>query len=129
MFVSHLEIPRQVMRIFTARLYNELLGIAISSVFLCFRSPDQYNPSYTRFDQDMEDSVHHIVRDQFGNVVGSVYDFAGSGDDETEEDAGVFEDVFLVAPAMDVLNPVVRSPLPSVVNELYKAFKMLETNR
>ena len=77
----------------------------------------------------MEDSVHHIVRDQFGNVVGSVHDFAGSGDDETEEDAGVFEDVSLVAPAMDVLNPVVRSPLPSVVNELYKAFKMLETNR
>ena len=77
----------------------------------------------------MEDSVHHIVRDQFGNVVGAVYDFAGSGEDETEEDAGVFEDVSLLAPTMDVLNPVVRSPLPSVVNELYKAFKMLETNR
>ena len=77
----------------------------------------------------MEDSVHHIVRDQFGNVVGSVYDFAGSSDDETEEAAGVCADVSLVAPAMDVLNPVVRSPLPSVVNELYKAFKMLETNR
>ena len=126
-FVSLLDVSRRVLRIFTACSENELLEIAISPLF--FRLSDQYNPSYSRFDQDMEDSVHHIVRDQFGNVVGSVYDFAGSGDDETEEDAGVFEDVSLVAPAMDVLNPVVRSPLPSVVNELYKAFKMLETNR
>ena len=97
---------------------------------MCFRSPDQDNPSYTRFNQDVEDSVHNIVRDQTGNVVGTVvHEFAGSGDDETDEDAGVFEDVSLVVPAMDILDPVVRSPLPSVVNELYKAFKMLENNR
>ena len=106
------------------------LEIAISSLFLYFRSPDQDNPSYIRFNQDVEDSVHNIVRDQTGNVVGTVvHEFAGSGDDETDEDAGVFEDVSLVVPAMDILDPVVWSPLPSVVNELYKAFKMLETNR
>ena len=89
---------------------------------LYFRSPDQGNPSYTKFNQDVED--------QTGNVVGTVVqEFAGSGDDETDEDAGVFEDISLAVPAMDILEPVVLSPLPSVVNELYKAFKMLETNR
>ena len=99
---------------------------------MCFRSPDQENPSYTRFNQDVEDFVHNIVRDQTGNVVGTVVqEFAGSGDDETDEDAGVFEDISLAVPAMDIVEPVVGvlSPLPSVVNELYKAFKMMENNR
>ena len=100
---------------------------------MCFRSPDQENPSYTRFNQDVEDFVHNIVRDQTGNVVGTVVqEVAGSGDDEkTDEDAGVFEDIPLAVPAMDIVEPVVGvlSPLPSVVNELYKAFKMMENNR
>jgi len=72
----------------------------------------------------VEDYLRNVVRDETGNVV---HEFAGSGSgDEGDEDAGVFEDVSLVVPAMDVLDPAVRSPLPSVVNELYKAFKMLE---
>ena len=74
----------------------------------------------------MEDYLHNIVRDQTGNVV---HEIAGFDDDEIDEEAGVVEDVSLVVPAMDVLDLVVPSPLPSVVNELYKAFKMLETNR
>ena len=128
-FVSLLDVSRRVLRIFTACSENELLEIAISPLF--FRLSDQYNPSYVGFSQDMEGSVRHVVRDQFGNVVGSVHDFAGSGDDDDEddEDAGGFEEVSLVTPAMDLLSPVVRSPPPSVVHELYKAFKMLETNR
>ena len=74
----------------------------------------------------MEDYLHDFVSDQTGSVV---HEFAGFDDDETEEDAGVVEDAALVVPAMDVLDLVVPSPLPSVVNELYKAFQMLETNR
>ena len=74
----------------------------------------------------MEDYLHNIVRDQTGNVV---HEIAGFDDDEIDEEAGVVEDVSLVIPAMDVLDLVVPSPLPSVVNEIYKAFKMLETNR
>ena len=61
--------------------------------------------------------------------MGTLDEFAGSGDDETEEEAGVVEDVSLVVPAMDLLDLVAPSPLPSVVNEIYKAFKMLEANR
>ena len=74
----------------------------------------------------MEDYLHNIVRDQSGNVG---HECAGFDDDEIDEDAGGDEDVALVVPAMDVLDLVVPSPLPSVVNELYKAFQMLETNR
>ena len=125
-FVSLLDVPRRVLRIFTACSENELLEMAISPLF--FRLSDQYNPSYAGFSQDVNDSIHNIVRDQFGNVVGTlVHEVAGSGSgDKDDEDAGVLEDVSLVVPAMDVLDPAVRSPLPSVVNELYKAFKMLE---
>ena len=103
--------------------------MAINPLF--FRLSDQYNPSYAGFSQDMDASGQNIVRNQFGNMVGTlVHEVAGSGSgDEGDEDAGVFEDVSLVVPAMDVLDLVVPSPLPSVVNELYKAFKMLETNR
>ena len=61
--------------------------------------------------------------------MGTLDEFAGSGDDETEEEARVIDDVSLVVPAMDLLDLVAPSPLPSVVNEIYKAFKMLEANR
>ena len=103
--------------------------MAISPLF--FRLSDQYNPSYAGFSQDMDASGQNIVRNQFGDVVGTfVHEVAGSGSgDEDDEDDGVFEDISLVGPAIDVLDPVVRSPLPSVVHELYKAFKLLETNR
>ena len=73
------------------------------------------------------------MRDQTGNVVGTVVrEVAGSGDDEqTDEDAGVFEDISLAVPAMDIVEPVVGvpSPLPSVLNELQKAFRLLDNNR
>ena len=79
--------------------------------------PDQENPTYTKFNRDIEDFVHNIVRDQAGNVVGSVVrEVANSGDDEqTDEDAGIFEDIPLAVPVMDVVEPVVGvpSPLPS----------------
>ena len=61
--------------------------------------------------------------------MGTLDEFAGSGDDETEEEARVVDDVSLVVPARDLLDLVAPSPLPSVVNEIYKAFKMLEANR
>ena len=86
-----------------------------------------------RFNQDVEDFVHNIVRDQTGNVVGTfVQEVAGSGDDEkTDEDAGIFEDIPLAVPVMDVVEPIVGvpSPLPSVLNELQKAFRLLDNNR
>ena len=49
------------------------------------------------------------MRDQTGNVVGTfVQEVAGSGDDEkADEDAGVFEDMPLAVPAMDIVEPVV----------------------
>ena len=57
------------------------------------------------------------MRDQAGNVVGTVVrEVANSGDDEqTDEDAGIFEDIPLAVPVMDVVEPVVGlpSPLPS----------------
>ena len=132
-----LHILKRLENYFTAFLYDhddDTTKVQVAFVtLLCFRSPDQGNPSYTRFNQDVEDFVHNIVRDQTGNVVGTVVqEVAGSGDDEkTDEDAGVFEDIPLAVPAMDIVEPVVGvpSPLPSVVNELYKAFKMLENNR
>ena len=101
---------------------------------LCFfRSPDQENPTYTKFNRDIEDFVHNIVRDQAGNVVGTVVrEVADSGDDEqTDEDAGIFEDIPLAVPVMDVVEPVVGvpSPLPSVLNELQRAFRLLDNNR
>ena len=78
---------------------------------MCFRSPDHDNLLYTRFDQDVEDYLRNVVRDGTGNVV---HEFAGSGSgDEGDEDSGVLEDVSLVVPAMDILDPAVRSPLPS----------------
>ena len=64
-----------------------------------------------------------------GTVVREVAD---SGDDEqTDEDAGSFEDIPLAVPVMDVVEPVVGvpSPLPSVLNELQRAFRLLDNNR
>ena len=66
-------------------------------------------------------------------MVGSVVrEVANSGDDEqTDEDAGIFEDIPLAVPVMDVVEPVVGvpSPLPSVLNELQRAFRLLDNNR
>ena len=66
-------------------------------------------------------------------MVGSVVrEVANSGDDEqTDEDAGIFEDIPLAVPVMDVVESVVGvpSPLPSVLNELQRAFRLLDNNR